>query len=268
MVFSSYWNIETSGQNSSAGGEGKTTAEMKQQATYLHWDFENIWGMRENETYPLLRELDLPVLTMLGNSEVTIDCGTEYNDAGATATDGIDGDLTQQIVVNNNVNTQVPGDYLIHYSVTDSDGHTAEAQRIVHVLDNIPPEISLVGPNPYYAECGLPYVDPGVSATDNCDTDLEIQIQGSVDTSVLGGQFVLTYIAEDDANNTAQVQRTVYIVDTTPPEITLLGSNPMYVECHTAFSDPGYIATDNCDTEVEVEVSGTVNTNMPGEVFT
>jgi hypothetical protein len=54
-VTHSYWDIETSGQSSSAGGEGKPTAEMKQQATFVDWDFTNVWAIIEDETYPFLR---------------------------------------------------------------------------------------------------------------------------------------------------------------------------------------------------------------------
>lgn len=53
-VTSSYWNTETSGQTVSAGGEGKTTAEMQQQSTYTDWDFESIWMISSgfNGGYP------------------------------------------------------------------------------------------------------------------------------------------------------------------------------------------------------------------------
>ncbi|MCD4798726.1 MAG: hypothetical protein K8R19_06930, partial [Methanosarcinales archaeon] len=51
----SYWDTETSGQSSSAGGTGKTTAEMKQQATFDNWDFTNIWAIEEGVTYPYLQ---------------------------------------------------------------------------------------------------------------------------------------------------------------------------------------------------------------------
>jgi len=54
-IHNSYWDIETSGQSSSDGGEGKTTAEMKQQATFIGWDFTNIWDIIEGVTYPYLR---------------------------------------------------------------------------------------------------------------------------------------------------------------------------------------------------------------------
>lgn len=35
---------------------GKTTAEMKQQATFINWDFDNDWWIDEGNNYPILRE--------------------------------------------------------------------------------------------------------------------------------------------------------------------------------------------------------------------
>lgn len=54
---SCYWDIYTTGQTLSSGGEGRTTAEMMQRATYFRWDFENVWSHIEGETYPWLRSL-------------------------------------------------------------------------------------------------------------------------------------------------------------------------------------------------------------------
>ena len=48
----SYWDINVSGQSSSFGGEGKTTTEMQQQATYVGWDFVNVWNISGG--YPIL----------------------------------------------------------------------------------------------------------------------------------------------------------------------------------------------------------------------
>lgn len=53
-VSNSFWDTQTSGQSSSDGGTGKTTAEMKQQTTFVGWDFTNIWRIKEGETYPYL----------------------------------------------------------------------------------------------------------------------------------------------------------------------------------------------------------------------
>jgi hypothetical protein len=57
-VTSSYWDKETSGQPTSNGGVGKTTAEMLRKETYQGWDFKGsgtadpTWGMIEGATYP------------------------------------------------------------------------------------------------------------------------------------------------------------------------------------------------------------------------
>jgi len=53
-ITNSYWDIDTSGQTSSAGGEGKTTAEMKTKSTFVDWDFVTVWNICEGATYPSL----------------------------------------------------------------------------------------------------------------------------------------------------------------------------------------------------------------------
>ena len=55
-VSNSFWDTETSGQGSSAGGTGKTTAEMKDEDTFTNagWDFTTIWAIdgTTNQGYP------------------------------------------------------------------------------------------------------------------------------------------------------------------------------------------------------------------------
>jgi len=55
-VTASFWDIDTSGQLTSAGGTPKTTAEMQKMATFANagWDFVEVWGIGENQTYPYL----------------------------------------------------------------------------------------------------------------------------------------------------------------------------------------------------------------------
>jgi len=54
-IYYCYWDTETSGASTSEGGTGKTTAEMKQQATFVTWDFTSIWSIIQNQTYPYLQ---------------------------------------------------------------------------------------------------------------------------------------------------------------------------------------------------------------------
>ena len=53
----SFWDIKTSGNTTSAGGTGKTTAEMKTRSTFTDagWDFIDTWNVGENQTYPFFR---------------------------------------------------------------------------------------------------------------------------------------------------------------------------------------------------------------------
>jgi len=50
----SYWDTDVSGQGLSAGGAGRTTAQMRQQATFVGWDFVLLWGIVEDAGYPYL----------------------------------------------------------------------------------------------------------------------------------------------------------------------------------------------------------------------
>jgi thioredoxin 1 len=63
-VTDSFWDTQTSGQTTSAGGTGKTTAEMQTATTFLEagWDFvdetangtEDTWRILEGQDYPRL----------------------------------------------------------------------------------------------------------------------------------------------------------------------------------------------------------------------
>lgn len=56
-----------------------------------------------------------------------------YVDAGATAVDIVDGDLTSRIAVANFVDTTVSQDYVVMYTVADSTGNLAQKSRTVTV---------------------------------------------------------------------------------------------------------------------------------------
>ena len=58
VITKSYWDKETSGQTTSAGGEGRTTQEMtsvpRPENTYVDWNFDTIWDQVDGK-YPWLR---------------------------------------------------------------------------------------------------------------------------------------------------------------------------------------------------------------------
>jgi len=67
-IASSYWDTDLSGLADGVGaggggGTGLTTAEMMQQASFVGWDFDNIWYINEGITRPLLRMAYSTVIT-------------------------------------------------------------------------------------------------------------------------------------------------------------------------------------------------------------
>lgn len=66
-----------------------------------------------------------PVITLLGSANISISKGTIYNDAGATASDNKDGNITARIIKTGTVNINQKGKYYIKYDVTDLSGNKA-----------------------------------------------------------------------------------------------------------------------------------------------
>jgi prepilin-type N-terminal cleavage/methylation domain-containing protein len=80
--------------------------------------------------------LDLypPEITILGDNPTIIAYGIGYIDAGATAWDDIDGDVTNRITIINNVDYEQPGIYTVTYIASDNVGNQAETVRTVRVI--------------------------------------------------------------------------------------------------------------------------------------
>jgi hypothetical protein len=88
-------------------------------------------------------DLTPPVITLLGDNPANITVNSVYTDAGATAWDNRDGDITHRIITVNQVNTGTAGTYTVIYNVTDNAGNAAtEARREVNVV-NLPAHVSL-----------------------------------------------------------------------------------------------------------------------------
>lgn len=76
-VSNSFWDIDTSGQATSDGGTGKTTAEMKDATTFTSagWDFDDIWAIDAdlNNGYPYLQWQTWPSPTPTPNEDLNGD---------------------------------------------------------------------------------------------------------------------------------------------------------------------------------------------------
>lgn len=155
-----------------------------------------------------------PVVELLGAAALQLECNLEnYEEVGATATDACEGDLTSAIVIGDGANTAILGLQIVTYNVTDGAGNSGSAEREVTVVDSTPPDLALLGPNPYVTTDGGLYAEPGATAFDACEGDLtgEIDIAGDVPNTDVVAVYVLTYSVDDSSANTAQATRTVVV---------------------------------------------------------
>ena len=105
--------------------------------------------------------------------------------------------------------------------------------------DSTPPVISLNGSNPTVVELGSVYVEAGATA----DTGEPVVVSGSVNTNAVG-TYTLTYTAIDDWGNVGTTTRTVNVVDTTAPVMSVTGDNPATVELGASYTDAGATGSD------------------------
>ncbi len=172
---------------------------------------------------PVPIDTTAPTITLLGTTPFSLDVGTAYVDAGATASDVEDGDLTSSIITTSTVDTTTPGSYAVTYSVSDAAGNSAVETRTVIVTaiaDTTAPIITIIGDNPATAIEGTPYVDAGATASDAEDGDLTSAIT-TVSTYVDAlGTYTVTYSVSDAAGNSAVAVRTVEVVAVIPEPCT------------------------------------------------
>ena len=192
----------------------------------------------EFEDYGLILANDniLPVITLIDNDTVWVEVGSTYTDAGATAYDASEGDITGNMVVTSDLDAAVTGLYTVEYNVTDKSGNRAiPAIRTVIVVNDLTlPVLTL---NPGSSGCieakrsNPPYVDPGATATDNkapFNLTSSIVVTGSVDTRTVGN-YTLTYYVQDVAGNSVTKTRNVCVEDTEAPMIDVLGDTSIQI---------------------------------------
>ena len=133
--------------------------------------------------------------------------------------------------------------------------------------DGANPELELFGGAGITREAGQAWAEPGAAGHDARDGNLtdSITISGTVDMNTTG-TYILTYSVADAAGNEANASRTVTVVDTTHPVLTLLGDANMSQAKDSAWVDPGATASDSLDGNLtsSITITGTVDVNTTG----
>ena len=221
-----------------------------------------------------------PVITLIGDETVNLKVGDTYEDASATATDDVDGDITENIVVVNPVDVNAADTYIITYNVSDVAGNPAiEVTRTVIVSeepDTTPPTLTEVTPVSTLTNDNTPdYTfnsdEAGTIAyASGCTSATTEAVAGNntvtFDTLADGIYDSCTIIVTDAAGNpSTALSVSTFTIDTTPPVITLSGDAAVNLTVGDSYTDAGATATDNIDTAVTVVTGGdTVNTAVSG----
>ena len=157
-----------------------------------------------------------PVITVNGANPASVELGSAYSDAGATAVSSRGASVT--VSTSGTVDTSTVGSYTVTYSATDANGNTTTATRTVNVVDTTAPVVTVTGDDPVTTELGADYDDAGATATDASGT-VEVVTSGTVDTDTVG-EYTLTYTSTDASGNAGTATRTVNVTDTVSPVFT------------------------------------------------
>jgi len=125
---------------------------------------------------------------------------------------------------------------------------------------NKAPTITLSGASEITIEVFSQYVDPGVTANDDRDGELTSSIlidAEGLNTSKLGRYSITYRLSDSEGMNAIEVTRTVVVIDSQAPNLTLLGSGSLTLEVGIPSSDPGYVVNDNYDAVDSIAVDVT-----------
>lgn len=82
-------------------------------------------------------DIEKPVITLNGNSEVIVYLDNNYIESGFSAMDNCDLDITDKVEVENDLILDKVGTYKITYKVKDNSGNETNIERIVKVMNPI-----------------------------------------------------------------------------------------------------------------------------------
>lgn len=129
--------------------------ETKVFITRPNWETDTAWQVSTDAEFMLTikdfctihtaaPDTTKPVITLNGNSTITLALNETYTEQGATATDDKDGNITDKIVITGSVNKAVEGTYTITYTVKDSSNNETTATRTVTVKDTNNNSINII----------------------------------------------------------------------------------------------------------------------------
>lgn len=184
------------------------------------------WMGMEADAARIVQVIDTvrPTITLVPDNP-GLQPAPQYQEAGFTAFDNYDGDITAQVE-----RTEEPGK--VTYTVSDSSGNLAVVERKIPLFDDYPPVLSLVGSSQMTVPLGEAFLEPGYTASDMRDGDLSAQVSVLIDHPFVRYQpdtYHLTYRVTDSDGHESVAERTVITVPCTPPTIIYPKGKTIYL---------------------------------------
>ena len=204
-----------------------------------------------------------PSVTLNGDKVEKVSYKSEFIDSGLTVK-YYGKDITNQVVLSTNINTDELGEYEVKYKIPYILG-TYVYKRKAIVVDNTAPEIILDGGEEFKVSYNKKYKEPGYKAIDNYDGD----VTGNVKISfkiINDGETDVIYKVTDTAGNKQEKTRKIYLVDDIKPTIELIGDGTVILNVGEEYKEQGAKAQDEKDGDLtdRIEISGEVNINQEG----
>ena len=202
--------------------------------------------------------LATPILKLNGSSEMTVEVFSHYVEQGARAKTLLK-DMTSEIIINGEVNTNQVGIYKITYQIKKF-GISSSLVRFVHVVDTKNPILELKGEDKVSVCPKKEYEEDGYDAYDEYDGNLTEMV------TIKKEENQILYSVKDKSNNETTKTRTIIKEDLTPPTLELQGKENITLYVGEEYQEPGYKVYDNCDEDLEskVIVEGSVDSSQIG----
>ena len=202
-----------------------------------------------------------PTIANLPSVELTVNCDAGVPAAPSlTVSDNCDNSPTVDLVETIQTGSGTCSYTLLRqWTVTDDCGNSTIAQQTIHVVDNTLPVLAGI-PADITVSCGNLPTAPTVTASDNCDSNVEILFKETPVTAGSGCQLSITrtWLATDDCGNQTEATQTINVVDNVPPVLSAAPAN-LSVECGADVPTAAtLIATDNCGQIAPVTMQETV----------
>lgn len=153
-----------------------------------------------------------PIITLKGENEIIINYKDEYKEDGYIATDNYDGDITDKVIIENNIDNTKLGNYEVIYKVKDSSNNETIVKRKVIVKDTKKPTIELNRNINSYVILNNDININDFKATDDYDGDItdKVIVDGSVNTKKVG-LYKVTYKVKDSSDNETILETTINV---------------------------------------------------------